>query len=95
MDGKGELAQLDHLLSIKRLRGIQWQPGDGQPMAEDWPEVLQRIQAGGKLVQVFVTAQGALDIKKELGGKGCILHIVNERLTVEEGRAFVKVFEAV
>jgi 5-methyltetrahydrofolate--homocysteine methyltransferase len=94
MDGKGELAHLDQLLSIERLRGIQWQPGDGQPMAEDWPEVLQRIRAGGKLVQVFVTTQGALDIKKELGGKGYLLHIVNETLTLEQAQAFLRAFEA-
>jgi hypothetical protein len=94
LDGKGELAHLDQLLSIKRLRGIQWQPGDGQPMAQAWPELLQRIRAGGKLVQVFVTTQGALDIKKELGGKGFLLHIVNETLTLEQGQAFLKAFEA-
>lgn len=94
LDGKGELAHLDPLLSIPRLRGIQWQPGDGQPMAEAWPEVLQRIQSGGKLVQVFVTTQGALAIKKELGGKGYLLHIVNERLTLEQAQAFLKAFEA-
>ncbi len=93
MDGRGELPHLDQFLSIERLRGIQWQPGDGQAMAEEWPEVLQRIRAGGKLVQVFVNTQGALDIKKELGGKGYLLNIVNERLTMEEGHAFVKVFE--
>ena len=95
LDGKGELAHLDQLLSLERLRGIQWQPGDGQPMAEAWPEVLKRIRAGGKLVQVFVTTQGALRIKKELGGKGYLLHIVNEQLTPEEGKAFLKTFEAV
>jgi 5-methyltetrahydrofolate--homocysteine methyltransferase len=94
MDGKGELAHLDQLLSLERLRGIQWQPGDGQPMAEAWPEVLKRIREGGKLVQVFVTTQGALDIKKELGGKGFLLHIVNEQLTPEEGEAFLREFEA-
>ena len=95
MDGIGQLPHLDRLLSIERLRGIQWQPGDGQPMADDWPEVLQRIRAGGKLVQVFVTTQGALDIKKELGGKGYLLHIVNEALTPEQGKAFLKAFEAI
>jgi hypothetical protein len=94
LDGKGELPHLDQLLSLDRLRGIQWQPGDGQPMADNWPEVLQRIRLGSKLVQVFVTAQGALDIKKELGGKGFLLHIVNERLTPEEGRAFVQTFRS-
>ncbi len=94
MDGKGELPHLDQMLKIERLRGIQWQPGDGQPMAEDWPEVLQKIRSGGKLVQVFVTAQGALDIRKELGGKGFLLHIVNETLTPEQGKAFLETFEA-
>jgi 5-methyltetrahydrofolate--homocysteine methyltransferase len=94
MDGKGELPHLDQMLRIERLRGIQWQPGDGQPMAEDWPEVLHKIRAGDKLVQVFVTTQGALDIKKELGGKGYLLHIVNETLTLEQGRAFMEAFEA-
>ena len=62
-------------------------------MADNWPDVLQRIRLGGKLVQVFVTTQGALDIKKELGGQGYLLHIVNEKLTPEEGRAFLKAFE--
>ena len=94
LDGKGELPHLDQMLRIERLRGIQWQPGDGQRMAEGWPEVLQKIRAGGKLVQVFVTAQGALDIKRELGGKGYLLHIVNETLTPEQGRAFMEAFEA-
>jgi hypothetical protein len=94
LDGKGELPHLDQLLSMERLRGIQWQPGDGQPMAEDWPEILQQIRHSGKLVQVFVTTQGALDIKKELSGKGFLLHIVNERLTPEEGNAFIRVFES-
>jgi hypothetical protein len=94
MDGKGELAHLNQMLEIERLRGIQWQPGDGQPMAEEWPEVLQKIRSGGKLVQVFVTTRGALDIKKELGGKGFLLHIVNEALTPEQGQAFVEAFDA-
>jgi 5-methyltetrahydrofolate--homocysteine methyltransferase len=93
LDGKGELPHLDQLLSVERLRGIQWQPGDGQPMAEAWPEVLQKIRAGGKLVQVFVTTRGALQIKKELGGKGYLLHIVNEQLTLEEAQAFLEEFE--
>jgi hypothetical protein len=63
-------------------------------MAEAWPELLQRIRAGGKLVKVFVTTQGTLDIKKELGGKGFLMHFVNETLTLEKGQAFLKAFEA-
>ena len=63
-------------------------------MAENWPEVLQKIRSGGKMVQVFVTARGALDIKRKLGGKGFLLHIINETLTAEQGKAFLEIFES-
>ncbi|MCL4507278.1 MAG: hypothetical protein M1434_06470 [Chloroflexi bacterium] len=89
LDGKGEIAHLDQLLSIKRLRGIQWQPGDGQPLADSWLPLLRRIRASGKLCQVYVDRRGALAIQREVGGKGFIFHITNETLTVEEGRAFL------
>ena len=89
LDGKGEIAHLEQLLSIKRLRGIQWQPGDGQPMADSWLPLLRRIRAGGKLCQVYVDCKGALAIQRELGGRGFIFHIVDERLTPDEGRAFL------
>jgi hypothetical protein len=76
LDGKGQIAHLDHLLSLERLRGIQWVPGDGAPPPEDWPEILKRIRQGNKLCQVFTTRQGALKIIREQdGGKGFILKI--------------------
>ncbi|HEY3290155.1 MAG TPA: hypothetical protein VGK87_08525 [Anaerolineae bacterium] len=89
LDGKGELAHLDHLLGIKRLRGIQWQPGDGQPLADAWIPVLKRIRDGGKLCQVYVDCKAALAVQRATGGKGFIYHIVNETLTVDEGLAFL------
>jgi 5-methyltetrahydrofolate--homocysteine methyltransferase len=94
MDGKGQLPHLDQLLSLARLRGIQWQPGDGQPMADQRLPVLKRIRHGGKLCQVFVTAQGALTIQRELGGKGFLLHIQDGSLNLERGKAFLESFFA-
>ena len=35
-------------MAIEPLRGIQWQPGDGQPLADGWLALLKRIRAGGK-----------------------------------------------
>ena len=70
LDGKGEIPHLDQLLSIPRLRGIQWIPGDGQPSADRWPELLKRIRDGGKLCQVMVTPEGALRIAREVGADG-------------------------
>ncbi len=75
LDGKGEIPHLDHLLSLKRLRGIQWIPGDGQPSPDQWPSLLKRIRDGGKLCQVFVSPEGALRIVENLGGKGFLLVI--------------------
>ena len=70
LDGKNQIPHLDMLLAIENLRGIQWIPGDGAPPPEEWLPLLKRIRDGGKLCQVFVTAEGALTIAKELGGKG-------------------------
>jgi 5-methyltetrahydrofolate--homocysteine methyltransferase len=70
LDGKGQIPHLEMLLAIENLRGIQWIPGDGAPPPEEWLPLLKRIREGGKLCQVYVTAEGALTIARELGGKG-------------------------
>jgi 5-methyltetrahydrofolate--homocysteine methyltransferase len=88
LDGPGQLPHVDHLLSIEKLRGIQWVPGAGAPPASDWLELLDRIRSAGKLVQVFATADEALHICREIGGRGMILQ-VREPLTARDADAFV------
>ena len=93
LDGKGEIPHLDMLLSIKRLRGIQWIPGDGQPPPDEWLPLLKRIRQGGKLCQVFVNPEGALRIVRNLGGKGFLLVINDfgkEFQNPEVAKAFLK-----
>ena len=75
LDGKGQLVHLDMLLSIRRLRGVQWIPGAGQPQAEQWPDVLARIRRAGKLCQVYTDAPGAMRIVRELGGAGFAIEV--------------------
>jgi 5-methyltetrahydrofolate--homocysteine methyltransferase len=70
LDGKGQIPHLDMLMGIERLRGIQWIPGDGAPPPEEWLPLLKRIRDSGKLCQLYVSAEGALKIARELGGKG-------------------------
>jgi len=84
LDGKGQIPHLDLLLTLPRLRGIQWVPGDGQPAAEHWLPLLRRILDAGKLCQVYVSAQGARTIVRELGGRGCLL-VIEESLAPAEG----------
>ncbi len=75
LDGKGQIRHLDMLLSIPRLRGIQWIPGAGAPPPEAWIPLLKRIRDAGKLCQVYVTPDGAARIAHELGGKGFLFYI--------------------
>ncbi len=76
LDGKGQIPHLDLLLSINKLKGVQWIPGDGQPEPQYWHHVLSKIRNAGKLCQLYVSPQGALQIKNEFGGEGFIFHIV-------------------
>ena len=94
MDGKGQIPHLDLLLSLKKLRGIQWVPGDGAPDPEEWLPLLKRIRDGGKLCQLAVTPQGALRILRELGGKGFALYI-NEPMTPSQAHAFLEAVQQV
>jgi 5-methyltetrahydrofolate--homocysteine methyltransferase len=91
LDGKGALKHLDMLLALPKLKGVQWVPGDGQPRADKWPDVLRRIRAAGKLCQIFVDRQGAFDVARELGGSG-FLFAIDERLTNEEAEEFLEAF---
>lgn len=75
LDGVGQIRHLDMLLSLKRLRGIQWIPGDGKPPSEDWLPLLKRIRDAGKLCQLFVSPKGAQTIVGELGGHGFAFYI--------------------
>ena len=90
LDGQGQIPHLDMLLSIERLRGIQWVPGDGAPPPDRRLDLLKRIIDGGKLCQVSVSAEGAHRIVKELGGKGFMLS-VSDPMPAEEAEAFLKI----
>jgi len=92
LDGAGQLNHLDILMSLDRLKGIQWIPGYGNREPEEWPEVLNRIHNAGKLCQLYVTAEGALKIVRELGGRGFAFYIW-DRMSHEEAESFLKEFE--
>jgi hypothetical protein len=93
LDGEGATRHLDALLSIEKLRGIQWVPGAGKPPAEDWLPLLKKIRDSGKKCQVYVTVEGALKITRALGGDGFAFYIGDRRLaTPEEGWDCLKQF---
>jgi len=93
LDGKGQLPHLDMMLSLERLRGIQWIPGAGAPPPQRWLDVLKHIKDAGKLCQLYVTSFGARRIVRELGGRGFALHI-REQMTAPEAADFLKLLAA-
>ncbi len=62
LDGAGQIPHVPHLCSIPGLAGIQWIPGEGQPPASEWPELLNEIVLSGKRLQVYCKAHEALKI---------------------------------
>jgi 5-methyltetrahydrofolate--homocysteine methyltransferase len=88
LDGPGELPHVDLLCDIPRLRGIQWIPGDAYDPPEKWLALLSHIRERGKLVQVFVSAQGALELVRAIGGKGLMLTI-KEQMSEQEAEGFL------
>ena len=68
LDGKGEIPHLDHLLAVPGLKGVQWISGDGQPPSGDptWWPLLRRIRDAGKLVQLYMPADCALRLAREV-----------------------------
>jgi hypothetical protein len=93
LDGPGQVKHLDVLLSIPRLRGIQWVPGEGRPPAHEWLPLLRRVRDAGKLCYVDVTREGALQITRALGGKGFLFRIT-EFLEQQEAEDFLTVVRA-
>ena len=75
LDGKGALPHLDLLLSISKLKGIQWVPGAGQPDASEWLDVLAKIRQAGKLCQIMTGPEGARKVVRALGGNGFVFNI--------------------
>lgn len=90
MDGRGQINHLEHLLSLENLHGVQWIPGEGQPSPAAWLPLLQRIIEAGKLCQLYVSAQDAQTIMRELGGRGFAFYIT-ENLNHDEAKQLVRV----
>ena len=79
LDGPGAVRHIDSILSIEKLRGVQWVPGAGAPPAEEWLPLLEKIRTAGKLCQVYVSVEGALKIARALGQKGFLFCIGDGR----------------
>jgi len=79
LDGPEQIVHLDQLLSVPRIDGIQWVPGDGKPPVWDkvWFPMYEKIQAAGKCLVLhgFNNVEDVLHVCKNLSPKGLWLYI--------------------
>lgn len=68
LDGPGAIRHVPWLLRLEKLHCVQWIQGAGQRPPSQWLELLRRIQAGGKTVQLYYGGAhgGDVDLKSEL-----------------------------
>lgn len=84
LDGPAALRHLDLLLSIPKLKGVQWIPGAGQPESAEWIDVLKRIRKAGKFCQIGGSPGKLLALKERMDLDGFVLKV---DLPPETGRA--------
>lgn len=72
-DGIEQIRHLDDLLSLPRLKAIQWTQVAGQPPCTDFIPQLQKIQAAGKSLIIIVSPEQIEPIMENLSSKGLLL----------------------
>lgn len=76
LDGFEQTRHLDHILSVKNIKAIQWQNVAGQPSPVHYIEHLKRIQAAGKSLLVFCNDASEVEpLMEQLSSKGLHLFV--------------------
>jgi hypothetical protein len=92
LDGPTALGNLDDLLSIEALDGIQWVQGAGAPPMSQWVDVCRRVLEAGKCLHIFCTPGEVEFLLSRLPHGG--LCICTGCASEEEGRALLRKVES-
>lgn len=92
MDGVGELIHLDSILSIKKLKAIQWQFGAGKPPAKYWGEVYNKIRDKNKKIWFIGEIDDLVEAKEFFGDDPYFYDIISLK-DMSKGMAFLKEFK--
>jgi hypothetical protein len=91
VDGVAAYAHVDALCDLPRLNALQIIPGAGKPSALHWLDMLKKIQARGKALQIFI-APGELEFAlSELSARGLWIGIQAE--SEEQAQALLRLAE--
>ena len=93
LDGPGALQHLDRILSFPKLNGVQWVRGAGAPPTRTWLDVLLRIQAAGKNVQVDCEEEDLEPLCQALAPEG--VHLVIQAKDPSHAEALVEKVEGI
>lgn len=92
MDGMEQIRHLDSLLSLKKLRAIQWSKVDGQPSPVEFIPVFQQMQKAGKCLVMKVFPWDVEKLLDNLSCRGLQLIVLGLK-TPEEANEMMKLVE--
>ena len=93
-DGQEVVRHLDHLLSLEKLRAIQWTIVAGQPSPVEFIDVMKKMQAAGKSVLTFFSTIEEADIlTQNLSSKGLYLLTYSACRSDDEAKELIKIVE--
>lgn len=73
LDGQEQVRHLDLILSIDRLKAIQWTCVEGQPSPLNFIPELRKIQEAGKCLVIMTSPREAEGLLEQLSSKGLYL----------------------
>lgn len=88
LDGPQALRHLDRILQFKNLNAVQWVYGAGQPSPKHWIDVLKKIQAAGKCIDISGPPEDLVEIMKYIEPEGMLYHC--RCRSEEEAKALIK-----
>jgi hypothetical protein len=92
LDGQEQIRHLDSLLSVRKLRTIQWTCVEGQPSPLAFLPHLKRIQAAGKGLLIRIRPEELEPIMEQLSSRG--LYLLVQASSEEEARHLLRRAEA-
>ena len=70
LDGIGQLAHLDSVLSLEELKAVQWVYGEGKPGPMHWLDVYRKIRAAGKRLWLVGEIKDFFEVSEAIGADG-------------------------
>ncbi len=89
LDGKGELKHLNDILSLPKLKAVQWVFGDGEKPAEEWMDVYGAIARAGKRIWVCGTPDSFRKVYSQMREPMYFTYGLDASCE-DEGRAFLR-----